>query len=94
VHELLKEYADCFAWSYSEMPGLSMTLVEHKLPIKPGFRPYKQPAHNFNPVIIDKVKEVANRLLQAKFIRPCRYANWVSNIVPVEKKNTGKVHMC
>ena len=42
--KLLKEYVDCFAWSYSEMPGLSRDLVEHRLPIKAGFRPYKQPA--------------------------------------------------
>ena len=38
---LLKEYVDCFAWSYTEMPGLSRDLVEHRLPIKKGFRPYK-----------------------------------------------------
>ena len=39
--KLLKEYIDCFAWSYSEMAGLSRDLVEHRLPIKAGFRPYK-----------------------------------------------------
>jgi hypothetical protein len=42
--EILKEYVDCFAWSYSEIMGLSRELVEHQLPIKDGFRPYKQPA--------------------------------------------------
>jgi hypothetical protein len=40
---ILKEYIDCFTWSYSEMLGLSHELVEHRLPIKDGFRPYKQP---------------------------------------------------
>lgn len=39
--ELLIEYSDCFAWSYPEMPGLSRDLVEHRLPIKKGFRPHK-----------------------------------------------------
>jgi hypothetical protein len=33
-------------------------------------------------------------LLQVGFIQPCRYADWVSNIVPVEKKNTGKIWIC
>jgi hypothetical protein len=33
-------------------------------------------------------------LLQAGFIQPCRYADWVSNIIPVEKKNTGKIRIC
>ena len=27
--KLLKEYVDCFAWNYSEIPGLSRDLVEH-----------------------------------------------------------------
>jgi hypothetical protein len=26
---LLKEYADCFAWNYTEMPGLDSSIVEH-----------------------------------------------------------------
>ena len=34
IIELLKEYVDCFAWEYHEMPGLSRELVEHQLPIK------------------------------------------------------------
>jgi hypothetical protein len=68
------------------MPGLSHDLVEHRLPIKPGFKLYKQPHRNFNLNIYDRVKEEVNRLLDAKFIRPCRYADWISNIVPVEKK--------
>ncbi|OMO95998.1 reverse transcriptase [Corchorus capsularis] len=40
---LLKEYKDCFAWDYPEMLGLSRDLVEHRLPIIPGYRPYQQP---------------------------------------------------
>jgi hypothetical protein len=40
------------------------------------------------------VKEEVNRLLDAKFIRPCRYADWISNIVPVEKKGTKKLRVC
>jgi hypothetical protein len=41
--KLLKEYKDCFAWDYSEMSGLDRSIVEHRLPIKPDFRSYKQP---------------------------------------------------
>jgi hypothetical protein len=40
------------------------------------------------------VKEEVDWLLQAGFIQPCRYAEWVSNIIPVEKKNTGKIQIC
>jgi hypothetical protein len=85
--KLLKEYKDCFAWDYSEMPGLDRSIVEHRLPIKPGFRPYKQPPRK------NYVKKEVERLIEANFIRPCRYAEWISNIVPVYKKN-GKMRVC
>jgi hypothetical protein len=91
--ELLREYVDRFAWSYSEMLGLSRELVEHRLSIKDGFRTYKQPARRFNPDIYDHVKEI-NRLLEANFIRPCRYADWISNIVSVEKKGIRNICVC
>jgi hypothetical protein len=70
------------------MSGLSRNLVEHQLPIKQGFRPFKQPTRNYNPILFDCIKEEVNRLLKAEFIRPYRYAEWVSTIVHVEKKNT------
>jgi hypothetical protein len=39
---LLKEYADCFTWDYTEMPGLDRSIVEHRLPLKSGFWPFQQ----------------------------------------------------
>jgi hypothetical protein len=41
---LLREYTDCFAWDYAKMPGLDRSIVEHRLPLKPGFRPFQQRA--------------------------------------------------
>jgi hypothetical protein len=31
---LLKEYPECFAWDYTEMPGLDRSIIEHRLPLK------------------------------------------------------------
>ena len=76
------------------MPGLSRDFVEHRLPTKAGFRPYKQPARRLNPAMNDRIKEEITRLLEAEFIRSCRYAEWISNIVPVEKKDSGKIRAC
>jgi hypothetical protein len=92
--ELLKVYTCCFAWDYTEMPGLSRELVGHRLPIKARFRLHKQRARNFKIEIVRRVKEEVNRLQQAGFIQPCHYADWVSNIIPVEKKNIGKIRIC
>jgi hypothetical protein len=66
IIKLLKEYVDCFALNYREMPGLSRELVKGEV----GW------------------------LLDAGFILPCRYAEWVSNIVTMKKKNTDKIQVC
>jgi hypothetical protein len=50
------------------MPELSREHVEHRLPIKAGFRPYEQGAQNLKPKIVRRVKEEVDRLLQAGFI--------------------------
>jgi hypothetical protein len=50
--KLLKEYKDCFAWDYLKMSGLDRSIVEHRLPIKLGFKPYKQPPRK---IYMDKV---------------------------------------
>jgi hypothetical protein len=89
---LLKEYSDCFAWNYTEMSGLSREIVEHRLPIKSGFRPFKQKARIFRLDLLPRIKDEIHQLLEANFIRPCRYAEWVSNIVPVEE--SGKLRVC
>jgi hypothetical protein len=34
---LLKEYSNCFAWDYMEMPGLDRSIIKHRLPLKKGF---------------------------------------------------------
>jgi hypothetical protein len=93
ILEVLKKYKDYFAWSYTELLGLSRKLVEHKLPIKAGFEPYQQAPRRMAPNIILKVKEEIERLVAANFIRPARYVEWLSNIVPVMKKN-GKLRIC
>lgn len=57
IAELLKEYKDCFAWDYNEMPGLKWEVVELKLPIRPDKKPVKQIPRRFAPQILPKIKE-------------------------------------
>jgi hypothetical protein len=76
------------------MPGLSRELVEHQLLIKPGFRPFNKTPRSFHPDILHRIKDEIHQLLEANFIRPCRYAEWVSKIVPVEKKDSCKLRVC
>jgi hypothetical protein len=79
--KLLKEYKDCFSWDYSKMPGLDHSIVEHRLPIKPGFKPYKQPPRKiYKDEVLADVKKEVERLIEANFIRPCRYVERISTL--------------
>jgi hypothetical protein len=84
---LLKEYADCFTWDYTEMLGLDRSTVEHRLPLKTGFWPFQQRARQMKAEVLEEVKKEVKKMLEAGFIRPCRYAEWISSVVPVQKKD-------
>src|SRR6185503_14683693 len=75
------------------MPGLDRSIVEHRLPIKPGYRPHQQGSRQCNPKILPDVKAEITKLIEAKLIRQFRYAEWISNVVPVYKKNR-KLYVC
>ena len=38
---LLKSYLDVFAWLYEDMPGLDLSIIDHRLPILPHAKPVK-----------------------------------------------------
>jgi hypothetical protein len=86
---LLKEYADCFAWDYTEMLGLDRSIVEHRLPLKPGFRPFQQRARQMKAEVLEEVKKEVKKMLEAGFIRTCRYAEWISSVVPYRRRMAG-----
>ncbi|XP_050222312.1 uncharacterized protein LOC126672403 [Mercurialis annua] len=90
---LLVEFCDCFSWSYDEMPGLDPDIAEHKLPLKSGFRPFRQPPRRMSREVDTLIQDEIKRLEDAKFIREAQYTEWLSNIVPVMKKN-GKLRVC
>jgi len=90
---LLKEYRYCFSWDYTEMPGLDRSIVEHRLPLKKGFRSFQQRARQMKAEILEEVKKEVQKMLDAGFIRPCRYAEWISSVVPVQKKD-GRWRVC
>ncbi len=68
--ELLKEFRDCFGWESYEILGLSRSIVEHRLPLKPGIRPHQQPPRRCKADMLEPVKAENKRLYEASFIRP------------------------
>jgi len=51
------------------MPSLDRKLVEHRLPIKPGYKNFKQAPRRIKPEVMADVKTEITRLYEAKFIQ-------------------------
>ncbi|RDX83400.1 hypothetical protein CR513_35670, partial [Mucuna pruriens] len=91
--ELLKEYANIFAWSYWDIPGLDTAIVEHRPPSISNANPVRQRLRRMKPEVALKIKEEVEKHWNASFLAVVEYPEWVANIVPVPKKD-GKVRMC
>uniref|UniRef100_A0A2N9ENL2 RNA-directed DNA polymerase n=1 Tax=Fagus sylvatica TaxID=28930 RepID=A0A2N9ENL2_FAGSY len=91
--KLLKEYQDVFAWQYDEMPGIDPKLVAHSLNVEPDTRPVVQSMRTFHPEVEAQITQEVKKLLSAGFIKPIQHPRWLSNIVPVKKKN-GQIRCC
>ena len=75
------------------MPGLSVDLVVHKLPVYPDCPPVQQKRRKFKPNVSEKIKEEIMKQLNAKVIQVIRYTTWLANVVPVPKRD-GKIRVC
>ena len=90
---LLKEFKDVFVWDYNEMLGLDPRLVAHMLNVNLEAKPVAQPAKIFHIEIKGQIVREVQKLLAAGFIKPIQHPLWLSNIVPVKKKN-GQIRCC
>uniref|UniRef100_A0A2N9EXH7 Integrase catalytic domain-containing protein n=1 Tax=Fagus sylvatica TaxID=28930 RepID=A0A2N9EXH7_FAGSY len=88
-----EDLEDVFAWKYDEMPGIDPGLVAHSLNVEPGTKPVVQPARTFHTEVEAQITQEVKKLLAAGFIKPIQHPRWLSNIVPVKKKN-GQIRCC
>ena len=65
----LHEFADYFAWSYAEMPGLDPKIAVHKLNLQENVKPVKQGQRRFRPDVMDKIEQEVQKLKNVGFIR-------------------------
>ena len=74
---LIDEFSDTFVWSYDELKVIPREVVEHRIPLVPGFKPVKQKERRTNPQLQLLVKAELKKLLQAGFIKPVEITDWV-----------------
>ncbi|XP_065026191.1 uncharacterized protein LOC135650630 [Musa acuminata AAA Group] len=79
---LLRENADVFAWSPSDMTGVDPEVAEHHLNIPPDARPMKQKSQRQAPDRQRAIQEEVDRLLAAGFIEEAKYPQCLNNACP------------
>ena len=82
----LSEFSNVFAWSPSDLTGISPKLGEHRIDLVEGAVLVRQRQYRLNPRYSLMVKEDIDRLLEAGFIYPVVNSELVSPIVVVPKK--------
>ena len=91
--KLFREFRDVFAWSYEEMPGIDSSIVMHEIITYPDAKPVRQRLRPVHPRKAAAIKAEVEKLLRADFIYLIPLTDWVSNIVPVTKKQ-GTIRVC
>jgi hypothetical protein len=90
---LFQEYQDIFSWSYTKMPGLDPSIVEHQIDTWSDIAHVRQKKHPLHPSKVAAIKAEIDKLHIVGFIYPIAYTSWVSNPIPVNKKQ-GTIRVC
>ena len=91
--ELLRKYKHVFSWSYEDLKVYKEDLFQHEIPLKPDAKPFKQKKRPINPTLEPKMQEEFTKLRDGGIIKLIRHSMWVSNLVPMRKKN-GDIRLC
>ena len=91
--DFLKKNMDIFAWTASDMPGVSPEVITHRLNVNPAFRSVIQKKRSFPQDRAQAIQEEVTKLLEVGFIREVEYPKWLANVVLVKKSN-GKWRVC
>ena len=75
------------------MPDIDSSIVEHTINMYPDVKPVCQRLRHVHPKKAATIKAEVEKLLCVGFIYPVPLTEWVSNIVPIMKKQ-GTIRVC
>ncbi|CAA0811070.1 Unknown protein, partial [Striga hermonthica] len=91
--DLVREFADIFAYTAEELTGISAEVIEHRLNIDLSVRPVKQKRRHHGAEMDKIIEQEVEKLLGAGHIKEIKFPEWLSNTVMVSKSE-GKWRMC
>ena len=65
--KLLKEFADIFAWSYSELKTYDMRIMEHKIPLQIDKNHATQKIRHINPMLLPVIEKEIRKLWEENY---------------------------
>jgi len=89
----MKQFANVFAWEYSDLKTYDKKIIQHKIPLEKDAIPFKQKLRPMNPLLLPLIEKEIRKLLATKIIFPLRYSKWVANLRVVRKKS-GEIRLC
>ena len=90
---IFQEFCDVFAWRYEEMPGIDPDIVVHEIKTYLNAKNVWQRLRPVHPRKVATIKLEVEKLLKVGFIYPMALTDWVSNLVPINKKQ-GTICVC
>jgi hypothetical protein len=82
-----------FSWTYEDLRTYNTFVIEHKIPLKEEAKPFRWKLRQINPMMLPIMERGVKKLLDSQIIVPLRNSKWVSNLVPVRKRN-GEIKLC
>lgn len=81
------------AWAYEDLKGYNSSIIKHTIELDDGVKSVRQKQRPINPKIKSLMAQELRNLIESKIIYPIKHSMWVSNLVPVRKKN-GDIRLC
>ncbi|KAL0329031.1 UNVERIFIED_CONTAM: hypothetical protein Sradi_4889800 [Sesamum radiatum] len=91
--EIVEQLKEVFAWTMTDLHGISPDIITQRLSVNPNAKPVKQKKRMFGVERSQAIKEEVDKLPKAKYIQSVEYPEWLANTVLVSKPN-GKWDLC
>ncbi|XP_024022388.1 uncharacterized protein LOC112091888 [Morus notabilis] len=83
---VLKRYSSTFAWSISDIKGISPAICMHKILMEDSYKPFIEHQRRVNPAMKEVVRAEVLKLLNAGIIYAIYDSSWVSPVQVLPKK--------
>ena len=60
---VMKRYTNVFSWRYKDLKEYDTSIIQHRIPIKPGERPFKKKLRRINPLLLPVIEKESQKFV-------------------------------